>query len=320
MKSIENFIKNEGEVSEIYKLLIENIMECIWLFDLKNMCFKYVSPSVKELRGLTVEEAMNEKLEDSLTEESLEKMLHIINKRKINNFLNGDIRKNDCCDIDEFQQYCKDGTIKSIEITTKLIFNEKTNYVDILGISRDTRQRKTYHSELAEKLLKKNKTLKRIATTDELTGTNNRYYFNKKVREIICDKNYGSLTLIIFDVDRFKQVNDIWGHDIGDKVLKKIVCKSMKLTRKSDIFARWGGDEFIILAQKTNLNRGKSLADKLCRAFRETSNSKIGQVTASFGVAEKQELESFDSWFKRADIALYNAKNAGGNCVEVSHK
>lgn len=320
MKSIENFIKNEGDVSEIYKLLIENIIECIWLFDLKNMCFKYVSPSVMELRGLTVEEAMNEKLEDSFTEESLEKMLDVINKRKINNFLNGEIRKNNCCNIDEFQQYCKDGTIKNVEITTKFIFNEKTNYVDILGVSREIKQRKAYNSELAEKLLKRNKTLKRIAITDELTGTNNRYYFNKKVNEIINDEGCENLTLIIFDVDSFKQVNDTWGHDIGDKVLKKIICKSMGLIRKSDVLARWGGDEFVLLAKQTNLQGGKILAEKLCTVFRENSNSEIGQVTASFGVAEKKELESFESWFKRTDIALYNAKRSGGNCVEISHK
>jgi diguanylate cyclase (GGDEF)-like protein/PAS domain S-box-containing protein len=332
---------NNNEINNIYKTIVESVIECIWLFDLKNMCFKYVSPSVMKLRGLTVEEAMNENLEEIFTGKSLEKILEIINEKKITNFLRGNRRKNNFYIIDEFRQYCKDGTIKNIEITIKFIFNEVTNYVDILGVSREINKRKTCNfnirkeisnqsifiknlieseqkcCKLANSLLEKNRILKKIAATDELTGIHNRYYFNKKIKELDGSKNYIDMTMIIFDIDNFKIINDTFGHDIGDDILKKVVCKILKLTRKSDLFVRWGGDEFVILASETNLHGGKILAEKLRGAVTEIQHLNICEITASFGVAQKRKMESFELWFKRVDIALYKSKNNGGNCVKT---
>lgn len=124
-----------------YKLLIENAVECIWLFNLQTMSFKYISPSITNLRGLTVEEVMNEKIEDSLTPESLKKIkkFHI---DRLCKFMSGDRSENVISNIDEYNQYCKDGTIKTIEISTKFIVDEKTNTIDILGVSRDITRRK----------------------------------------------------------------------------------------------------------------------------------------------------------------------------------
>lgn len=336
-----NYINN-NEFNNIYKTIVESAVECIWIFDLKNMCFKYVSPSVTELRGLTVEEAMSESLEDSFTNKSFEKMLEIIKEEKITNFLSGNINQNGVYKVDEFQQYCKGRIIKNVEITVKFIFNEVTDYVDILGVSRECVQSKSCHfnikkerinqsvfiknlieseqksSKLADRLLEKNKILKKIAITDELTGIHNRYYFNKKIEELVNDKNYIDMTMIIFDVDKFKQINDTFGHDVGDDILKKVVCKVLKLTRKSDLFARWGGDEFVILASETNLHGGKALAEKLRSAVTEIQDLNICEITASFGVAERKKMESFEAWFKRVDAAMYNAKNNDGNCVEIN--
>ena len=336
LKCIDN-----NEFDNIYKTIVESVIECIWLFDLKNMCFKYVSPSVTKLRGVTVEEAINESLEESFTSKSLKKMLEIINEKKITNFLRGNKRDNNFYMIDEFQQYCKDGIIKNVEITIKFIFNEVTNYVDILGVSREISKSKTCHFnirkeavnqsifiknvieseqkcfKLANRLLEKNRILKKIATTDELTGIHNRYYLNRKIKELGSNKNYIDMTMIIFDVDNFKQINDTFGHDIGDDILKKVTCKMLGLMRKSDFFVRWGGDEFVILATETNLHRGKVLAEKLRVAVTEIQHLNIFGITASFGVAQKRKMESFELWFKRVDVAMYNAKNNGGNCVET---
>ncbi|AZV58268.1 PAS domain-containing protein [Clostridium sp. AWRP] len=125
-----------------YKLIAENTIECIWLFDWANKRFKYISPSIFNLRGLTVEEAMNEKLEDCLTPESL-KMAKSLHLDKLSNFLAGDRREI----TDIYDQYCKDGTIRKIEISTKFIHNEETNSVDILGVSRPV----AYNENLANK-------------------------------------------------------------------------------------------------------------------------------------------------------------------------
>lgn len=126
---------------ESYKIIAENIDECIWIFDLANKCFKYISPSIYKLRGLTVEEAMKEKIEDLFTPESLKK-IKAKETTRVPQFLAGDRSENIAYSIDEYEQYCKDGTIKVIEISTKLIINNETNSVDILGVSRDISYRK----------------------------------------------------------------------------------------------------------------------------------------------------------------------------------
>lgn len=129
------------ELIKKYRMIAENIDECIWIFDLANRRFKYISPSINNLRGMTVEEAMNEKLEDCLTPESLKK-IQAQGMTRLPQFLAGDRSENVASAIDEYEQYCKDGTIKTIEISTKLILNKQTNSVYVLGVSRDISYRK----------------------------------------------------------------------------------------------------------------------------------------------------------------------------------
>jgi PAS domain S-box-containing protein len=123
------------DLIEKYKLLVENTVECIWLFDLANRRFKYISPSIITLRGLTVNEAMNEKLSDCLTPDSLKKIQSECTDRLLQ-FLSGNRSES----INEYDHYCKDGTIKAIEISTKFIINNETHNIDILGISRNITQ------------------------------------------------------------------------------------------------------------------------------------------------------------------------------------
>ncbi|OOM16573.1 PAS domain S-box protein [Clostridium saccharobutylicum] len=139
------------QLLEKYKLLVENAVECIWLFNLQTMSFKYISPSITNLRGLTVEEAMNEKIEDSLTPESIKKIkkFHI---DRLCKFMSGDRSENVVSNIDEYNQYCKDGTIKTIEISTKFIIDKDTNTIDILGVSRDITKRKKSERRLINEL------------------------------------------------------------------------------------------------------------------------------------------------------------------------
>ncbi|MDD3569612.1 MAG: PAS domain S-box protein [Lachnospiraceae bacterium] len=132
-----------------YKLLVENAIECVWVYDFTNKCFKYISPSILHLRGFTVEEAMRQKLEDSLTPASRLKSRESLRYSK---FISGDRSYEVVNDISEFEQYCKDGSIKTMEISTRLAFNENTNAVEIFGASRDITHRKQYENELLKKL------------------------------------------------------------------------------------------------------------------------------------------------------------------------
>lgn len=160
-----------------YKSLVENAIECVWVYDYTNKCFKYISPSIFQLRGFTVEEAMREKLEDSLTPASRSKSRESLRYSK---FLSGDRSYNVINDISEFEQYCKNGSIKTMEISTRLCFNKKTKAVEIFGASRDITQRKQYENELLKKL--KELSTKIIDTEqylNETLSTLRVYFFDK---------------------------------------------------------------------------------------------------------------------------------------------
>lgn len=147
---MKEFDKKNNNYSYMdYKSLVEYAIECVWVYDFTNKCFKYVSQSVFELRGFTVEEAMSEKLEETLTPSSRLKARESFRYLK---FLSGDRSKEVVNNISEFDQYCKDGSIKTMEISTRMVQNKKNNAIEIIGISRDITQRKQYEKELLKKL------------------------------------------------------------------------------------------------------------------------------------------------------------------------
>jgi diguanylate cyclase (GGDEF)-like protein len=119
----------------------------------------------------------------------------------------------------------------------------------------------------------------------------------------------------MFDIDHFKQVNDNYGHDIGDKVLIKITNEVSKTIRETDIFARWGGEEFMILTPDTNLESAIGLAERTRRNIEMEEINKVGQITCSFGVTCFKKGDTFNSFVKRADNALYQDKESGRNKV-----
>jgi len=158
--------------------------------------------------------------------------------------------------------------------------------------------------------------LKKQALKDFLTGLFNRRYFEEILRwEIELSKRYKHpLSIILVDLDDFKCINDKYGHQFGDKVLKMVAESIKRNIRSSDIPARYGGEEFIILLPETDLEGAKKVAEKLRRIIQELSidNTKL---TASFGITELLENDSMETFIKRADKALYRAKKEGKNKV-----
>ena len=175
---------------------------------------------------------------------------------------------------------------------------------------------------LNEQLKEKNEKLLKSAITDELTGVYNRKFFEKReVEEMeIADRANEKISLIIFDLDRFKLVNDNFGHQFGDEVLKRTTQIAGDLIRKTDFLNRVGGEEFAIILPNTNKTQAVFVAEKVRKALEDNKHFKVGQVTGSFGVAERMKAESLRSWYKRADNALYQAKNTGRNRVVDSDK
>ncbi|MDB2562546.1 diguanylate cyclase [Sulfurimonas sp.] len=167
----------------------------------------------------------------------------------------------------------------------------------------------TYMSQLALEY-------KHEASYDALTQVYNRNMFNRLVDIKINaakDKDI-SFVFIIFDIDFFKSVNDKYGHLVGDDVLIKLVNIIQAHTRESDLFARWGGEEFV-LALDTSIEKGFSIANNLRSFIEENVFDTVGQITCSFGITEFQKNDTLDSMILRADTALYEAKENGRNKV-----
>lgn len=156
--------------------------------------------------------------------------------------------------------------------------------------------------------------LKMMSEQDVLTGLLNRRAGQELLKQSIkqADSVFG---LILFDIDRFKSVNDQHGHQIGDKTLQDIVRRCKTRVRSHDYFIRWGGEEFMLLLPDATLAESKALAEEL-RALIATKPLSTGlQSSASFGVTTKNDEDSELSVFKRVDDALFLAKNGGRNKV-----
>lgn len=162
--------------------------------------------------------------------------------------------------------------------------------------------------------------MRQLAHTDQLTGVANRRRFRTDLREEMEKaRRYGRpLCVILFDLDSFKRINDSYGHDRGDAVLREIVRTIRPLLRETDHLGRWGGEEFIIMTPETDLLQSHLLAERLRKHIAHHEIDSTPGVTASFGFARFQPDDSEKTLIKRADEALYRAKALGRNRVEAA--
>ncbi len=161
--------------------------------------------------------------------------------------------------------------------------------------------------------------LESLSATDPLTGAWNRAQLSCMV-DVEINRTLRSgqpVTLILLDIDYFKQVNDVHGHLTGDAVLTEFVDRIRNRMRNTDSLFRWGGDEFVVLATHVGYRGGTALAEDLGKAIAAAPFAEVESITASMGVAEYKEGESAESWFRRTDDALYVAKSAGRNRIHV---
>lgn len=161
--------------------------------------------------------------------------------------------------------------------------------------------------------------IERVATIDQLTGIYNRHKFEKLLMlEMERSRRFVQpLSLILIDIDHFKSVNDRYGHDTGDEVLVQFVKVIQNNIRQIDIFARWGGEEFLILSPNTDFENVQILAEKLRLAIENTDFPKVSHITISQGVAMFEKEDTFDDVFSRVDKRLYWAKEHGRNQVGI---
>ncbi len=170
-----------------------------------------------------------------------------------------------------------------------------------------------------EALNRANELLEHQATTDPLTGVYNRLKFDDILHAEISRSRRHSipLSLVMFDIDHFKEVNDTFGHHAGDVVLQQMTDLMAKELRRYDHFARWGGEEFMILLSHNRLESGGQLAEKFREKIENHRFTGVGRVTCSFGVTQLVDEDDFFRFTRRVDGALYRAKALGRNRVEV---
>jgi len=217
--------------------------------------------------------------------------------------------------IDEWN-YGNWNTISFIRFSTSFVFVLFLLYLlEFYFLSMNQELKKS-----REKELKYIDELQKISSTDSLTSLYNRRYFDSQFSIYIDEvKRYEkSCCIILLDIDFFKSVNDTYGHDEGDVVLKKIAQIIDDNCRSSDISARWGGEEFIILLKETTVKDAFSIADGLRISISENEHLESKGITASFGVScFDTELDTPKKIFKRVDEALYTSKENGRNKVTI---
>ncbi|MDH4133597.1 MAG: diguanylate cyclase [Gammaproteobacteria bacterium] len=177
-------------------------------------------------------------------------------------------------------------------------------------------------SEQAQDLKKLNEELTQLAITDQLTCLYNRRQFDAMMAEELelCRRYGDTHVLIMADVDSFKDVNDRFGHDVGDRVLCVMADRLRESTRKTDVLFRLGGEEFGVLCRRVNRNEGWHIAEKLRQTIAAspfTVHDQAINVTASFGVAEMTPSHTLREIYRLADTALYRSKRGGRNRVSV---
>ncbi len=174
-------------------------------------------------------------------------------------------------------------------------------------------------SEINNILQDENREYQRMASTDPLTGLYNRYRFSELYvsSQMMMLQQKSPLSLLLLDIDHFKQINDNHGHNVGDQALIAIAEVLLKTVRSTDIVCRWGGEEFIILLPNVDLTNASVLAEKVRNNIEELSIDVVGTVTTCVGVSEVRNTTSMHDVIDRADKALYLAKHSGRNCVKT---
>ncbi|MDR3415586.1 MAG: diguanylate cyclase [Nevskia sp.] len=167
--------------------------------------------------------------------------------------------------------------------------------------------------------------IEEMSVRDELTGVHNRRFLTRRL-DAACDRRqqYGrTMSIALVDVDHFKKINDTYGHNVGDDVLKFLAVEARSRLRPDDLFARYGGEEFVCLLPDTDADTAAAVGERLRKAIAEESPRRTPhgiEVTVSIGIAVYEPGESVKDWLRRSDEALYSAKHQGRNRLVVAPK
>lgn len=307
--------KFEEEYSR-YKYAMENIHDIVWELD-TDLNFTFVSPNAKELSGYEPEEMTGRNMLTFLNKESRDYIMDSMEKYHAGR-IDGSLKRPF---LYEVQFVKKNGKTAWFEVSAKPVFKSE-EFVGYIGTTRDVSEKKEHESEVKRyiaELEQTNRRLDKLATFDMLAGVNNRRKFEMDIVTAVEKKEkYNSpFSIIMFDIDHFKQINDQFGHKMGDVILQEMASIVKRTLRESDRLFRWGGDEFVILLQETALKNAYKAAEKVRKTVEaydfQVENTKI---TISLGVGEYMGESGIDQFLSGVDNALLKAKSGGKNRVE----
>ncbi len=290
-----------------YRLLVENMRDVVWILDPYTLRFRYSSPSVERFRGFTVAEMLDMSLDQTVATAAIEPLKQKITAY-LQEFLSGEHPNK--VYTEELPMLCKDGRLVWGEVIARFVRNEHSGQVELHGVTRDITERKAAQARIEH-----------MAMHDLLTGLPNRALLNDRLHQALIasqrDQSRGALMFI--DLDRFKQVNDELGHDIGDQLLLQVATRMEECVRASDTVARIGGDEFIVLLrpmldEADALRVAEKLRESLHAPFHVAGRELA--ISCSIGVAlYPMHGDDAVELSKKADIAMYRAKESGRDSV-----
>jgi diguanylate cyclase (GGDEF)-like protein/PAS domain S-box-containing protein len=229
--------------------------------------------------------------------------------------LTASLTKGEICEAEVYLHH-REGHRVPVSVRTLPIYDFQNDIIGVVELFCDNSPRESLAKELAD--------LKDLATIDSLTGLRNRRYAEIIINSKLNELQAGGLSfgVLFIDIDHFKNINDTFGHDIGDLVLKMIAKTLINNTREYDVLVRWGGEEIVAIIVSPNIeSKLYKIAEKLRHLIRQSilpmEDGTIIQVTVSIGATVAVLSDTLDTLVKRADQLMYQCKNNGRNCVKV---
>jgi diguanylate cyclase (GGDEF)-like protein/PAS domain S-box-containing protein len=276
---------------ERYNKLVDSLKNHYFFYALTtDGYFNYISDSVENILGYKPKDMLNKHFKEFLVDNDMNKALDTL-KIDTNKPIIINVKHN------------KNTEDKYIEILSFPVYDKENNIIEMEGIARD----------ITQEYLAREK-LHFISEHDTLTGLLNRRSLYNRLNLEIAEQN--NFTILYMDLDYFKEVNDTMGHDIGDKLLKDVTNRVKKLRRRDDIFARVGGDEFVIVLQNLSKDITINIAKKIIYALEETFTIDKNEIhiSTSIGVSRyPQDDNNIKELLKKADSAMYYTKKHGKN-------